>query len=121
MFATLALLLAAIGVYGVLAYLVARRTREIGVRIALGARPGSVLRLVVGQSLRVAALGITIGVAAAVLLAPQIESQLFDVKPRDPVTLAAVAAALLGVALLASYLPARRATRVDPLTALRTE
>jgi ABC-type antimicrobial peptide transport system permease subunit len=121
MFAILALLLAAIGVYGVLAYLVAQRTREIGVRIALGARPGSVLRLVVGQSLRVAALGITIGVAAALLLAPQIESQLFGVKPRDPLTLGAVAAVLLWVALLASYLPARRATRVDPLTALRTE
>jgi putative ABC transport system permease protein len=121
MFALVALLLAAIGVYGVLAYLVAQRTREIGVRIALGARPSSVLGLVVGHSLRLSAAGVAIGVIAAFLLAPQIESQLFGVRARDAATLAAVPLALLAIAALASYIPARRATRVDPLTALRAE
>jgi putative ABC transport system permease protein len=121
MFALLALLLAAIGVYGVLAYLVTQRTREIGVRIALGARPRSVLALVVGHSLRLSVTGILLGLIAAVWLAPAIESQLFGVRPRDAVTLAAAAGGLLVIALVASYLPARRATRVDPLTALRAE
>jgi len=121
MFAMLALLLAAIGVYGVLAYLVTQRTREIGLRIALGARPGSVLQLVVGHSLRLSLSGISLGVAGALLLGPSIESQLYGVKPRDAATLAAVALSLLTIAILASYLPARRATRVDPLTALRAE
>jgi ABC-type antimicrobial peptide transport system permease subunit len=121
MFAILALLLAAIGVYGVLAYLVTERTREIGLRIALGARPGSVLQLVVGHSLRLSLAGIAVGVAGALLLGPSIESQLYGVKPRDAATLAAVALSLLAIAILASYIPARRATRVDPLTALRAE
>jgi putative ABC transport system permease protein len=121
MFATLALLLAAIGVYGVLAYLVTQRTREIGLRMALGARPGSVLQLVAGHSLRLSAFGIAAGVGGALLLGPAIESQLFGVRPRDAATLAAVALSLLIVATLASYVPARRATRVDPLTALRAE
>jgi putative ABC transport system permease protein len=121
MFAILALLLAAIGVYGVLAYLVTQRTREIGLRIALGARPRSVLQLVVGHSLRLSAIGISFGVVGALLLGPSIESQLFGVKPRDAATLVVVALSLLAVAVLASYIPARRATQVDPLTALRTE
>ena len=121
MFAILALLLAAIGVYGVLAYLVTQRTREIGLRIALGARPGSVLQLVVGHSLRLSLIGISSGVAGALLLGPSIESQLYGVTPRDASTLVAVALSLLAIAILASYLPARRATRVDPLTALRAE
>jgi len=121
MFAILALLLAAIGVYGVLAYLVTQRTREIGLRIALGARPGSVLQLVVGHSLRLSVIGISLGVAGALLLGPSIESQLYGVKPRDAATLVVVALSLLAIAILASYLPARRATRVDPLTALRAE
>ena len=121
MFALLALLLAAIGVYGVLAYLVAQRTREIGLRIALGARRTSVVRLVVGQALRLSIAGVAIGVAAAAALAPTIRSQLFGVTPRDPSTMIAVPLALLAIATLASYLPARRATRVDPLIALRTE
>ena len=121
MFAGLALLLAAIGVYGVLAYLVTQRTREIGVRLALGAHPASVRRLVVGHSLRLSLTGIALGAIGALLAAPAIESQLFGVRARDPLTLVAVAATLLAIALLASYLPARRATRVDPLTALRTE
>jgi putative ABC transport system permease protein len=121
LFAILALLLAAIGVYGVLAYLVAQRTREIGLRIALGARPGSVLGLVVGHSLRLSVIGVSLGVGGAVMLGPAIESQLYGVRPRDAATLAAVALSLLAIAMLASYLPARRATRVDPLTALRAE
>ena len=121
MFAILALLLAAIGVYGVLAYLVTQRSREIGVRIALGARPSSVLGLVVGHSFRLSVIGIALGIGAAAWLGPAIESQLFGVKPRDPVTLATTAVVLLAIALLASYIPARRATRVDPLTALRSE
>jgi putative ABC transport system permease protein len=121
MFAMLALLLAAIGVYGVLAYLVTQRTREIGVRIALGAQPGAVLGLVVGYSLRLSVAGILLGAAAAFLLAPQIQTQLYQVRPRDPATLIAVSLSLLTISVLASYLPARRATRVDPLTALRAE
>jgi putative ABC transport system permease protein len=121
MFGGLALLLAAIGVYGVLAYLVTQRTREIGVRLALGAHPGSVRRLVVAHSLRLSVTGIALGAIGALIMAPAIESQLFGVRARDPLTLVAVTATLLAIALLASYLPARRATRVDPLTALRTE
>ena len=121
MFGGLALFLAAIGVYGVLAYLVTQRTREIGVRLALGAHPASVRRLVVGHSLRLSLTGIALGAIGALLAAPAIESQLFGVRARDPLTLAAVTVTLLAIALLASYLPARRATRVDPLTALRTE
>ena len=121
LFAALALLLAGIGVYGVLAYLVTQRTREIGLRIALGAGPASVLRLVVGHSLRLSVIGIAIGAAAALALAPTIESQLYGVRPRDVATLAAVSLSLLAIALLAGYLPARRATRVDPLVALRVE
>ena len=105
MFAILALLLAAIGVYGVLAYLVTQRTREIGLRIALGARPGSVLQLVVGHSLRLSVLGIAIGVVGALMLGPSIESQLYGVEPRDAATLAAVAFSLLTIAIIASYIP----------------
>ena len=121
LFAALALLLAAIGVYGVLAYLVAQRTQEIGVRMALGARPGSVVQLVLGHALRLATLGVAAGVVGAVLLGPSIASQLFGVSPRDPMTLVGVATALVAIAALASYIPARRATRVDPLIALRAE
>jgi putative ABC transport system permease protein len=121
LFALLALLLAGIGVYGVLACLVAQRTREIGLRIALGAAPRSVLALVVGFSLRLSVAGVAIGLAGALLLAPRIQSQLFGVTPRDAATLVAVPLTLLAIAGLASYVPARRATRVDPLTALRAE
>jgi putative ABC transport system permease protein len=100
---------------------VTQRTREIGVRIALGARPGSVLGLVVGHSLRLSVAGILLGAAGALLLAPQIETQLYQIQPRDPATLVAVSLSLLTISVLASYIPARRATRVDPLTALRAE
>jgi predicted permease len=120
-FALLALLLAAIGVYGVLAYLVAQRTQEIGVRMALGARPGAVLRLILGHSLWLTAIGVAAGLAGAAALGPYIESQLFGVGPRDLTTLVVVAAALTSIAILASYIPARRATKVDPLVALRVE
>jgi len=118
-FAALALLLAALGVYGVLAFSVSRRTREMGVRMALGARRGDVLGLVVGQGMRLVGVGLLLGVAAALVLGRFLESLLFEVGPRDPLSLAGTVAILLAVALLAILVPARRATRVDPVTALR--
>jgi putative ABC transport system permease protein len=121
LFAMLALLLAAIGVYGVLAYLVAQRTQEIGVRMALGARPGAVLQLVLGHALKLTLLGVAVGIVAAAFLGPVIQSQLFGVGPRDATTLGLVATGLTAIAVLASYIPARRATKVDPLVALRAE
>ena len=120
-FAVIALALAAIGLYGVLAYSVSRRTNEIGLRIAIGAQRKDIFRLVVGQGLFLTALGIAIGVAAALGLTRFLASQLFGVTPTDPVTFAGVPALLAAVALLACYLPARRATRVDPMVALRYE
>ena len=118
-FATAALLLAVLGVYGVLSYSVKQRRREIGIRMALGARGVDVVRLVVGQGLRLAALGVTLGVAAALALGRGMAGLLFGVEPADPVTLAAVAGVLAVTAVGASYLPARRAARVDPATVLR--
>jgi len=120
-FALLALALAGIGVYGVMSYAVASRTQEIGVRIALGAQSGDVLRLVVGQSMRLAGSGIAVGILGAFWLAQFLGSLLFGVKPRDPATFAGVALLLFAVALVACYIPARRAMRVDPLVALRYE
>jgi predicted permease len=119
-FAVLALVLACVGLYGVLAYSVAQRTREIGIRFALGARPGDLLRLVLGQGVRLAALGIVIGLAAAPAAARVLASLLFGVGPTDPLTLAGASLALLVVSVLACYIPARRAMRVDPLVALRS-
>jgi putative ABC transport system permease protein len=121
MFGALALALAAVGVYGVMAYSVSQRTREIGVRVAMGARPQDVLRLVVGQSLRLAALGIAIGLPAALALGRAMAGALFGVVALEPLTFIGFTLLLAGVALLASYLPARRATKVDPMTVLRTE
>ena len=118
-FAALALLLASIGIYGVLSYLVAQRTREIGMRMALGARHVDVLRLVLGDGARMMLVGIAIGVVAALGLTRWMTSMLFEVTPTDPLTFAAVAAILCGIGLCACYVPAHRAMRVDPILALR--
>jgi putative ABC transport system permease protein len=120
-FAALALVLAGGGIYGVLSYQVARRTHEIGIRMALGANPRDVFRLVLNEGLRVVLVGVAIGTAAALLLTRLMASLLFGVKPTDPLTFAAVAALLVCVALAACYIPARRATQVDPIIALRYE
>jgi putative ABC transport system permease protein len=120
-FAALALVLAAIGIYGVLAYSVARRTHEIGVRVALGARHADVVRLVLGQGLRVTAIGIVFGVAGALGLTRFLQSLLYEVQPTDPPTFAVVLLLLGSVSFVASYLPARRAMHVDPIVALRYE
>jgi putative ABC transport system permease protein len=120
-FALLAMFLAAVGLYGIVAYSVRQRTREIGVRLAIGARPGDVLRMVIGGGMKLALLGVAIGLAAAVGLAQLVKSMLFDVTPSDPASYIATAAVLLLVAALASYVPARRAMRVDPLVALQHE
>ena len=120
-FAALALGLAAVGIYGLLAFSVSRRTREIGVRLALGAHPGDVLRLIVGQGMKLVFAGVALGVAGAVALTRVMASLLYGVSATDPATFAAVALLLTLAAALACYVPARRAMRVDPMAALRME
>ena len=120
-FAAVALVLAAVGIYGVISYAVSRRTHEIGVRIALGATPGRVVRLIVGQGMRVVAGGILAGLVGAMTLSRLMTSVVYGVRVTDPLTYSGVAALLVGVALVASYVPARRATRIDPLSAMQAE
>jgi predicted permease len=121
LFGTMGLVLGALGIYGVLSYLVTQRTREIGVRVALGARPSSVLGMIVGRGLRLAGFGVVIGIAAALALTRVMQGVLYGVTPTDPLTFVGVAVALLAVAAGASWIPAWRATKVDPLVALRAE
>jgi predicted permease len=120
-FGAIALLLASIGVYGVLSYSVSQRTQEIGVRVALGAERRDVMRLIVGHGLKLAAIGVVFGLIGAASVTPLIRSELYNVTPTDPVSFAGVALFLTSVAFLASYFPARRATAVDPIVALRNQ
>ncbi|HEX9580282.1 MAG TPA: FtsX-like permease family protein, partial [Gemmatimonadales bacterium] len=121
LFAAVALTLAAVGLYGVLSYTVGLRTREIGVRIALGALPWSVMRMVVRRGLLLVACGLAIGIGGAVAATRVLSGLLYDVSPTDPLAFATVAAVLALAGLVASYVPARRAARVDPMVALRQE
>jgi putative ABC transport system permease protein len=120
-FAGIALALATVGIYGVMAFSVTERTHEIGIRMALGAERGNVLRLIVRQGLRLTLLGVILGIAGAWALTSFLASFLFGIAPRDPATFALVSVALVAVSILACYIPARRATRVDPMVALRYE
>ena len=121
LFGALALTLAAIGVYGVMSLLVSERTQEVGVRLALGAHPSDVLKMLVAQATRLAVVGVSAGVALSLVVMPLLRAQLYAVEPRDPMTMAGVPAVLVAVALLAALIPARRAMRVDPVKALRYE
>jgi ABC-type antimicrobial peptide transport system permease subunit len=118
-FAVTALVMAAVGIYGVLAYAVSRRTQEIGIRMALGATMGLVQRSVLARTLRLALIGITAGAAASLLVSRAIAALLFNTAPGDPLTFAAMVLLIGGVALLAGYIPARRASRINPMVALR--
>ncbi len=120
-FAAVALLLAAIGIYGMMAYSFSQRTHEIGIRIALGAQRMDIFRLAVGEGMQLVAIGLVLGLVGAAGLTRFVRTMLFGVSPADPITFAAISAALAAVAFLACYIPARSATRVDPLIALRDE
>jgi ABC-type antimicrobial peptide transport system permease subunit len=121
LFGGVALTLAAVGIYGIMSYGVKRRTREIGIRMALGARPVDVLRLVVGQGMKLAMLGLGLGVIGALLATRLMARLLYGISATDPVTFGGIATLLAGVALIASWLPARRAVATDPTTALRSD
>jgi predicted permease len=120
-FATMALAMALIGLYGVISYAVTQRTQELGVRMALGAQPAEILRLVLGQGMKLAGIGVAAGLLISLAMSRVLRGELFHVSAVDPLTFALMAAALIAAALLASYIPARRATRVDPMVALRYE
>jgi putative ABC transport system permease protein len=121
LFALLALVLSTIGIYGVMSYSVHQRTHEIGIRVAMGAQPAQVFGLVTGEGLRLALIGVALGLAASIALTRVLRGFLYQVSALDPMTFGCVSLALIGVAIFASYLPARRATKVDPLVALRYE
>jgi ABC-type antimicrobial peptide transport system permease subunit len=121
LFAGLALLLAAVGTFGVMSHVVRSRTREIGVRMALGATRQSIVRPMLGEAAVVALASTAIGLAVAAALAPSIQALLYDVRPRDPSTMAISGLTLIGVAILASYIPIRRMLRQDPLSSLRSD
>jgi putative ABC transport system permease protein len=121
LFAALALLLAAIGLYGVMAQGVAQRTREIAVRMALGADRGTIFRLVIGRALIMGTIGVAVGVGLSMLATPFLDTLLYQVKSNDPLTIVVLAIVLIGVTVLAGYVPARRATRIDPFASLRAE
>ena len=117
----MALILAAVGLYGLISYSVTQRQHELGIRMALGAQRRDVLKLVIGQGMLLTVIGITVGVLGALGFTQLLRNQFFDVSPTDPFTFAAVSILLGGVALLACYVPARRATKADPMMALRYE
>jgi putative ABC transport system permease protein len=121
LFAVIALFLAAVGLYGVVAYSVQQRTREIGLRMAIGASPGDVLKLIVGGAMKLALVGVVLGLAGAAIFARLAQTLLFEVAPSDPASYLATAAVLFGVAMIACYAPTRRAMRVDPTAALQAE
>ena len=121
LFALTALLLAGLGIYGVISYLVSERTQEIGIRLALGASRSSILRIILRQGLGLAIVGAAVGIVCALIVSHLMASLLYGVRPTDPATFAGVALLLMGVALLACYVPAHRAMRVDPMVALRYE